>query len=152
MGEQRHEWGDWLREQFDRHPEIRIPADLARAAGKKENGRPLIDPSRITQWLRGQRPSYDLTVAAAQAFGAPVQTALEAAGYANVFLGGEVITIYEDGTRDTTQTAVVRPQSDDAPAFRYQRPEGLSDQEWDELRRQHADYWDWLVERASRER
>lgn len=47
----------------------------------------------------------------------------------------------------------VGPDGEDAlPAFRYQRPPGLTDQEWDDLRRQHADYWDWLVERASRER
>lgn len=46
----------------------------------------------------------------------------------------------------------VGPAEQDAPLFRYQRPEGLSDQEWDDLRRQHADYWDWLVERAARER
>jgi transcriptional regulator with XRE-family HTH domain len=46
----------------------------------------------------------------------------------------------------------VGPAGEDMPLFRYQRPAGLTDQEWDDLRRQHADYWDWLVERAARER
>jgi transcriptional regulator with XRE-family HTH domain len=138
MAEERHEWGDWLREQFDRHPTIRIPAELARAAGRKDNGRPVIDPSRITQWLRGQRPSYDLAVATARAFHADEGEALAAAGY--------------DVPSAGAPPRAVGPSDDAAPLFRYQRPPGLTDQEWDDLRRQHADYWDWLVERAARER
>jgi hypothetical protein len=50
------------------------------------------------------------------------------------------------------ELASVGSSDDAAPLFRYQRPPGLSDEEWDDLRRQHADYWDWLVERAARER
>lgn len=61
----------------------------------------------------------------------------------------------DDAAEEMTETdgTLVRPTDDDAlPAFRYQRPAGLTDQQWDDLRRQHADYWDWLVERAARER
>lgn len=36
--------------------------------------------------------------------------------------------------------------------FRYQRPSGLTDAEWDQLRQQHADYWDYIVTRAAQER
>lgn len=109
MSGQRHEWGDWLREQFDRHPTIRIPADLARAAGNKPNGRPVIDPSRITQWLKGQRPSYQLAVIAAEAFGADVPDALEAAGYGHVSPGGRSTTVYGDGSADSAQVVFVGP-------------------------------------------
>jgi hypothetical protein len=56
------------------------------------------------------------------------------------------------GQADGPPESSVGPVAEDAPLFRYQRPSGLTDQEWDDLRRQHADYWDWLVERAARER
>jgi transcriptional regulator with XRE-family HTH domain len=139
-------WGDWLRDQFDRHRTIRRPADLMRAGGQKPNGRPVIDPSTITQWLRGRRPSYELAVATAQAFGVSTADALAAAGY-DVPVAAESTR----GQRDR-DGGLVGPADEDAPLFRYQRPPGLTDQEWDDLRRQHADYWDWLVERAARER
>jgi len=74
-------WAAWLRDQFDRSRTIRIPADLVRAAGTKPNGRPVVDASRVTGWLRGQRPSYELALAAADAFSAPRVAALAAAGY-----------------------------------------------------------------------
>lgn len=149
MAEQRHEWGDWLRARFDEHAQIKRPADLVRASGAKENGRPVIDASSITQWLRGRRPSYELAVATAQAFGVSFSDALTAAGYTEVARAGKiVISVDSDGTSGGS----VGPAAQDAPLFRYQRPDGLTDQEWDDLRRQHADYWDWLVERAARER
>lgn len=75
-------WAAWLREQFDRHRTIRKPADLVRASGTKGNGRPHIDASRVTSWLRGQRPSFELALLAADAFGADEGDALVAAGYA----------------------------------------------------------------------
>ncbi len=51
-----------------------------------------------------------------------------------------------------TPDAPVRPSSQDAEALRFQRPAGLSDDEWDELRRQQADYWEYLVSKAAKER
>lgn len=81
MAEQRPEWADWLREQFDSHPTIRINADLVRAGGEKDNGRPRIDASTVTQWLRGRKPSYELAMATAEAFGRPISEALVAAGF-----------------------------------------------------------------------
>jgi transcriptional regulator with XRE-family HTH domain len=117
-----------------------------RAGGQKLNGRPVIDPSTITQWLRGRRPSYELAVATAKAFGVSTADALAAAGY-----DVPVAAASAGGQRDRAD-GPVGPVAEDAPLFRYQRPSGLTDQEWDDLRRQHADYWDWLVERAARER
>ncbi|MCU1592465.1 MAG: Flagellar biosynthesis protein FlhA [Frankiales bacterium] len=81
MAETYDAWSAWLRDRFDEHRQIRRPADLVRAGGNKPNGRPVIDASTITQWLRGRRPSYQLAVAAADAFGRPHQEALQAAGY-----------------------------------------------------------------------
>lgn len=81
MAEPRDQWAAWLREQFDAHPTIRRNADLSRAGGMKDNGRPRIDNATVTQWLRGRRPSYELALAAADAFGASREDALNAAGY-----------------------------------------------------------------------
>jgi transcriptional regulator with XRE-family HTH domain len=76
------QWATWLREQFDRSRSVRINADLVRAGGKKENGRPVIDASRVTAWLKGKsRPSFDLARRTAVAFGLPGEEGLRAAGY-----------------------------------------------------------------------
>ncbi|GAW57328.1 hypothetical protein [Nocardioides sp. PD653] len=74
-------WAAWLREQLDRHPTIKTNADLVRAGGLKDNGRPVIDASSVTQWLRGRRPSFELAAHTAAAFGVHAGEALAAAGY-----------------------------------------------------------------------
>lgn len=81
MPEAGDQWSQWLRDRFDSHRRIRIPAELVRASGTKPNGRPVIDASTVTQWLRGRRPSFELAVVAARAFGVPREDALRAAGY-----------------------------------------------------------------------
>ncbi len=57
------------------------PADLVRRSGRKPNGRPVIDASRVTAWTKGERPSHRLTVLAARSLGVPARDALRAAGY-----------------------------------------------------------------------
>lgn len=74
-------WAAWLREQFDSHPRIKLAADLVRAGGEKQNGRPVIDASSVTAWLRGRQPSFKLAVVVGEAFGVDVGEALIAAGY-----------------------------------------------------------------------
>jgi hypothetical protein len=36
--------------------------------------------------------------------------------------------------------------------FRYQRPAGISDQEWEALRAEHKAHMDYLIDRAAKER
>ena len=72
-------WAAWLRTEMERRG--MIAADLSRAGGRKTNGRPVIDPSTITQWLRGRRASYDLAGAVADVLGISRDEARRAAGY-----------------------------------------------------------------------
>lgn len=46
----------------------------------------------------------------------------------------------------------VGPSSEDADTLLFKRPEGLSDEAWERLQAEHKDYWQWLLDRASRER
>ena len=72
-------WAAWLRTEMDRRG--MIAADLSRAGGTKANGRPVIDPSTITQWLRGRRASYELAGVVADVLDVPRDAARRAAGY-----------------------------------------------------------------------
>lgn len=136
-------WAAWLRDQFDRHPTIKTNADLVRAGGNKPNGRPVIDASTVTQWLRGRRPSFQLATTAATAFGTNVANALAAAGYE--------LDIWGDPTQ-----ATVGADHDDSQQLEdsllYRRPEGLADEEWEEIKRETRGYLEWQIERAARER
>lgn len=40
----------------------------------------------------------------------------------------------------------------DPDDFRYKRPDGISDSDWDRIRSEHAAHLDYLIDRASRER
>jgi hypothetical protein len=42
--------------------------------------------------------------------------------------------------------------ADEVDDFRYQRPAGLSDAEWDRVRAENRSHMDYLVERAAKER
>lgn len=96
-----------------------------------------VDPGTLTDFLEGRRWPQGPTLA-------KIETALG-------WPAGRIVDM-ADGFGAGDGNGSVGRGGDDAPLFRYQRPPGLSDQEWDELRKQHADYWDWLVERAARER
>lgn len=124
-------WAAWLRDQFDQHPTIKRNADLVRAAGEKDNGRPVIDGSTVTQWLKGRPPSYPLARAAAAAFGADMAKAMKAAGYDPI-----VQVAAKDGARgaeDATVTSatVVGADDDDADVVLFRRPAGIPDEEWE---------------------
>lgn len=135
-------WAAWLREQFDRSPTIKSNADLVRASGIKPNGRPVIDASTVTQWLRGRRPSFQLAVAAAEAFRVPAVGALSAAGY-------------EVEARRDVEEASVGGRAEDAELeddLLYRRPEGLTDQEWEQIKKDARGYLEWQIDKAARER
>lgn len=46
----------------------------------------------------------------------------------------------------------VASDSDDVDTLLFKRPEGLDDEAWERLRSDHEDYWQWLLDKASRER
>lgn len=77
MARVNHDFAKWLAVALEGRRQV----DLVRRSGAKANGRPRIDPSRVTGWMRGERPSFDLTVVAARALDRPPLEALEAAGY-----------------------------------------------------------------------
>lgn len=135
-------WAAWLREQFDKHPTIKTNADLVRAGGLKPNKRPVIDASSVTQWLRGRRPSFQLATATATAFGVHAGEALAAAGYELDIWDEEEATV-GDATQDATR---------EEEALLYRRPDGLSDEEWERVKRESREFIEWQIEKASRER
>lgn len=124
VADERPEWATWLQDQFERHRTIRRPVDLAKASGTKPNGRPRIDDSRISSWLKGQRPSYELAMVAAEAFGRPISEALTAAGY----------RMEPEHRGELVVPDVHYPREE----IRYQRPEGISAHEW-EVRKRAAE-------------
>ena len=73
-------WAQWLREAMDAAGLKAI--DIQNRSGHKENGRPVIDRSRVSQWLnKPERPSFEFVSLVANIVGRPVEEALEAAGY-----------------------------------------------------------------------
>lgn len=73
-----NDFAAWLREALAGRPNVY----LVRNSGTKENGRPVIDDSRVSKWLKGeQRPSMELASLAARVLGKPQSAALRAAGY-----------------------------------------------------------------------
>ena len=71
-------FASWLRDSMAGKPNVY----LVRNSGVKENGRPVIDDSRVSKWLKGeQRPSMELASLAARVLGKPQSEALRAAGY-----------------------------------------------------------------------
>lgn len=72
-------FADWLRAALAGRPNV----FLVKNSGVKDNGRPVIDDSRVSKWLRGeQRPSIEMVVRAANILGVDQGEALRAAGYA----------------------------------------------------------------------
>lgn len=68
----------WLRAALNGRPNV----FLVRNSGEKENGRPVIDDSRVSKWLKGdQRPSMELASLAARVLGGSEAEAIRAAGY-----------------------------------------------------------------------
>lgn len=72
---------------------------------------------------------------------------------------GSALTVWRGGEPTPRQDATVRapaasvgPSSEDADTLLFKRPEGLSDEAWERLQAEHKDYWQWLLDRASRER
>jgi transcriptional regulator with XRE-family HTH domain len=139
-------WAAWLREQFDQHPTIKKNADLVRAGGIKSNGRPVIDASSVTQWLRGRRPSYELATATANAFGRSPQEALRASGYIHP---GDA---WATGDDPSVGAAVQDAEDEEDKLLLYRRPEGLSDQEWERIKQESRGFIEWQIERAAHER
>lgn len=75
-----HDFGSWLPETMQAAGMSR--SDLIKAIGNREDGRPKIDQTRISNWIaRGVRPRYQSVLLVARALGAPEAEALRAAGY-----------------------------------------------------------------------
>lgn len=72
-----HDFTRWLSDALGGRPNTY----LVERSGRKPNGRPRIDGSRVHAWLKGERPSFDLAAVAAEALGRPAGEALRAAGY-----------------------------------------------------------------------
>jgi hypothetical protein len=72
-------WAFWLETTLE--DKTWRAADLVRASGLKPNGRPVIDAPRVSGWLKGERPSYDLAALAGECLGVGADEALAAAGY-----------------------------------------------------------------------
>lgn len=80
-------WAAWLQGQLDAVGWTQ--ADLVRAAGEKENGRPLIGPDMVWRWLKeGRQPSLPSALRVAEAMNIPAPEALAAAGHSAVDLAG----------------------------------------------------------------
>lgn len=57
-----------------------------------------------------------------------------------------------DDARWGIQHTAASPSSENEDSLRYQRPEGLSDSEWERLKRETRDYIEFQLDRAARER
>lgn len=109
----------------------------------------LVKMSAVTwRLVETAAPVRDLTL-----YGVDLALGWEPGSCEAVLAGGEP-TLRADQTPAETEGAAgsVGPVPQDAYAFRYQRPQHLSDAEWDALRREHAAYWDYLIDKAARER
>jgi hypothetical protein len=99
MGDKRENaesWKAWLEAAM---AEAGLRAiDIEKRSGSKENGRPWIDRSRVSQWLNvPSRPSFDLAVRVADILHRPHPEALAAAGYSD---GAVMVETTVDGVTE----------------------------------------------------
>lgn len=134
-------WAFWLETQLEDR-DWRA-TDLVKASGVKANGRPVIDAPRVSAWLKGERPSYELASAAGIALGVGATPALLAAGYTAV--GDSAL---EGRARDALD--VGEPGHDDD--LRYQRPPEIPDGLWREIRDRTRAFIEFEIDRAAKER
>lgn len=98
------EFAVWLRGALAGRPNVY----LVRMSGTKDNGRPVIDDSRVSKWLKGeQRPSPELASLAAEVLGRPQHEALEASGYGHLL---ETDHIVPGVPRSTPTPHVLNPR------------------------------------------
>lgn len=57
----------------------------------------------------------------------------------------------EDGT-PASEPTTVGAGTDDGDTLLFRRPPGLTDAEWEQLRADQGEYWQWRVEKAAGER
>lgn len=77
MPEDSPDFATWLRGALSGRPNVFI----VKRSGTKQNGRPVIDDSRVSKWLKGQKPSMENASLVARILGQPESDALVAAGY-----------------------------------------------------------------------
>lgn len=133
-------WAFWLETQLE--DKGWIAADLVKASGRKPNGRPVIDAPRVSAWLKGEQPSYRLATIAGEALGVGAAAALAAAGY----------TAGESVLEETVRESLAVSDSPEADDLRYQRPPGLTDLQWVEIRERTRAFLEFELDRAAKER
>ena len=73
-------WASWLKAAMVDAGMTR--GDLIEAIGRRPDGRPKVDASRLSNWMaRGTQPSFRNVLLVARALGVSEGSALEAAGY-----------------------------------------------------------------------
>lgn len=74
-------WADWLRAAL--HDRGWLQSEIVKASGLKDNGRPIIDASRVSQWINaGEVPrDPDILHEVARIFGVRIGVVLNAAGW-----------------------------------------------------------------------
>jgi hypothetical protein len=120
--------------------------------------RAAIDPGTLGDFLDGKRwpqggnrakieraLGWPIGAIADMADGVPVDEALGSAGEPTVTPRKPQPPTEERGSS-------VGSDPQDGNSLRFLRPEGLTDSQWDELRRQQADYWEYLVNKAAQQR
>jgi hypothetical protein len=73
------DWSLWLQDQLRRRNWR--ATDLVVASGVKDNGRPVIDAPRVSNWIAGERPSTRLAAVVAQVFDVGIEEVLVASGH-----------------------------------------------------------------------
>lgn len=99
------------------------------------------DPGTIGDFLNGKRwPKIGTQGKIERAIGWPPGTLRDIAG------GGD------DPDPALTVGGVTEDPESAEDELLYRRPDGLSDAEWDRVKRESREYIEWQIERASRER
>jgi hypothetical protein len=126
----------WLKDALAGRPNVY----LVKNSGKKENGRPRIDDSRVSKWLAGeQTPSMELAALAARVLGQPESDALIAAGY----IYGHHLKRIESSEAGGNDGGEV-----DTDLF-WRQPEGMSDEVWERIKQESRAFVEWQIQRAS---
>lgn len=98
-----------------------------------------LDRATVSTFLSGERWPQSRTLGA-------VERALEwpVSSIASMLEGGDPPEIVGASTQD--------PNEEEEDDLLYRRPDGLSDQEWDRVKRESRGFIEWQIERAAQER
>lgn len=146
-----NEFPEWLREALAGRPNV----FLVQNSGKKENGRPVIDDSRVSRWLKGdQRPSTELAVLTARVLGKPPSEALVAAGHNYGMSLKTLERIDSEFVGEPTPAESVGGDRNDPGigTIKARKPANMSDEDFKRLLNEYQEEIEWKLDRAARER